>query len=64
MKHTATAMVMTMDQNIRNQMSLMAWIMAGLCGWAMFLSAHAISCSHVSAAETVIYSTTSTAAQN
>jgi hypothetical protein len=32
-----------MNQHIRNQMSLMAWIMAGLCGWVMFLSAHSIS---------------------
>lgn len=63
MKHTATAMTMTMDQNIRNQMSLMAWIMAALCGWAMFLSAHALSCAHVSAAESSVYSTMSTAAQ-
>jgi hypothetical protein len=31
-----------MDQHIRNQMSLMAWGMAFLCGWAMFLSVHAL----------------------
>lgn len=30
-----------MDQHIRNQMSLMAWIMAFLCGWVMFVSAYA-----------------------
>ena len=34
-------MTLTMDQHIRNQMSLMAWIMAFLCGWVMFISAHA-----------------------
>lgn len=40
---THTAMATTMDQQIRNQLSLMAWVMAGLCGWVMFLSAHSIS---------------------
>jgi hypothetical protein len=55
---------MTMDQHTRNQLSLMAWVMAALCGWAMFLSAHAISvCSTVSAANPENYSTTATAAQ-
>lgn len=64
MRHTITAMAMTMDQHTRNQMSLMAWGMAALCGWAMFLSAHAISvCSPVSAANPEQYSTRSTAAQ-
>lgn len=63
MKYTATAITTTMDQHIRNQMSLMAWIMAALCGWAMFLSAHAITSSHASASETGIYSTMSTASQ-
>lgn len=63
MKYTTTAVAMTMDQHIRNQMSMMAWIMAALCGWAMFLSAHAITASHVSAAEAGIYSTMSTASQ-
>jgi succinate dehydrogenase/fumarate reductase cytochrome b subunit len=52
-----------MDQHIRNQMSLMAWIMAALCGWAMFLSAHAITAQSVSAASPESYSTTPTAAQ-
>ena len=57
MKHTFTATAMTMDQHIRNQLSLMAWVMAALCGWAMFLSAHAISTAPVSAAENEVYST-------
>jgi hypothetical protein len=35
-----------MDQHIRNQLSVMAWVMAALCGWVMFLSAHAISAEH------------------
>lgn len=29
-----------MDQHVRNQMSLMAWIMTFLCGWVLFLSAY------------------------
>jgi hypothetical protein len=33
--HTATT---TMDQNIRNQMSIMAWVMAALCAWVLFIS--------------------------
>lgn len=44
MKHTATLAMSTMgtmDQHIRNQMSLMAWGMAFLCGWVLFLSVHA-----------------------
>lgn len=28
------------DPHIRNQMSLMAWVMTLLCGWVMFLSAY------------------------
>lgn len=62
MKRTITAMAMTMDQHIRNQLSLMAWIMTALCGWAMFLSAHAISTANVSAAEPGAYSTMSSPA--
>jgi hypothetical protein len=55
---------MTMNQHIRNQMSLMAWIMAALCGWAMFLSAHAITvCGPAAAAAPESYSTTAAAAQ-
>jgi hypothetical protein len=53
-----------MDQHIRNQMSLLAWIMAALCGWAMFLSAHAITAHTADAAAPENYSTTTTAAQN
>lgn len=30
------------DQQTRNQMSLMALFMAFLCGWVMFLSARAV----------------------
>lgn len=63
MRHTITALVTTMDQHVRNQMSLLAWIMAALCGWAMFLSAHAITAHSVSAADPENYSTTATAAQ-
>lgn len=47
MTRTATIAMntmVTMDQHIRNQMSLMAWGMAFLCGWVMFLSAYAIGC--------------------
>jgi len=46
MKPTAISMTTTMDQHIRNQLSVMAWVMAALCGWVMFLSAHAISAEH------------------
>ena len=42
----STTMTLTMDQHIRNQMSLMAWIMAFLCGWVMFISARAIGADH------------------
>lgn len=35
-----TPEVTMMDQHVRNQMSLMAWIMTFLCGWVLFLSAH------------------------
>jgi hypothetical protein len=52
-----------MDQHIRNQMSLMAWFIAALCGWAMFLSAHAITTTNASAGENDAYTTLSTAAQ-
>jgi hypothetical protein len=38
MKH-ATAV--TLDQSVRNQMSLMAWVMAALCAWVLFLSTYA-----------------------
>jgi hypothetical protein len=46
MTFTTTATT-TMDPQIRNQMSLMAWVMAFLCGWALFLSAHACRGSHI-----------------
>lgn len=46
MTFTTTATT-TMDPQIRNQMSLMAWVMAFLCGWALFLSAHACRGSHM-----------------
>jgi outer membrane lipoprotein-sorting protein len=63
MTHTATTAMTNMNQDIRNQMSLMAWIMAALCGWVMFLSAHAISSEAAAAADvSEHYSTTSTAA--
>jgi hypothetical protein len=54
-----------MDQHVRNQLSLMAWVMAGLCGWVLFLSAYAMSiaCNDCNAASPVVYSTTHTAAQ-
>jgi len=38
MKHATAA---TLDQSARNQMSIMAWIMAALCAWILFLSAYA-----------------------
>jgi len=42
-----TTMPTTMiDQHIRNQMSLMAWVMTFLCGWVMFLSAHVHGAEH------------------
>lgn len=41
MKHTAIPETTIMDPHIRNQMSLMAWGMTVLCGWAMFLAAYA-----------------------
>lgn len=65
MTYTVTAMATTMNQHIRNQMSLMAWIMAGLCGWVMFLSAHSISvaCTDCDAASPAAYSDAHTAAQ-
>ena len=65
MTHTVTALATTMDQHVRNQLSLMAWVMAGLCGWVLFLSAYAMSiaCNDCNAASPVVYSTTHTAAQ-
>lgn len=33
---TATATMM--DQHVRNQMSIMAWVMAALCAWVLLLS--------------------------
>lgn len=34
------------EQQIRNQMSLMAWVMTFLCGWVMFISAHVMGAEH------------------
>ena len=66
MKHTVTAMATTMNQHIRNQLSLVAWVMAGLCGWVMFLAAHSISvaaaCTDCDAAQPAAYSNAHTAA--
>lgn len=58
MKHTAISMTTTMDQNVRNQLSMLAWIMAALCGWVMFLSAHALSAEHSRQKVSNHYSTT------
>lgn len=65
MTHTATAMATTMNQHIRNQLSLVAWVMAGLCGWVMFLAVHSISiaCTDCDAAQPAAYSNAHTAAQ-
>jgi succinate dehydrogenase/fumarate reductase cytochrome b subunit len=47
-----------MNQHIRNQLSLMAWVMAGLCGWVMFLAVHSITiaCTDCDAAQPAAYS--------
>jgi hypothetical protein len=42
----------TMDQHIRNQMSIMAWGMAALCAWVLFLSATGVHGIKATAAET------------
>jgi len=34
-----TVTATTMDPNIRNQMSIMAWGMAALCAWVLILAA-------------------------
>jgi hypothetical protein len=41
-----------MDQHIRNQMSIMAWGMAALCAWVLFLSATGVHGIKATAAET------------
>jgi len=46
MNSTATVTTPMIDQYARNQMSLMAWVMAFLCGWVMFLSAHVLGAEH------------------
>lgn len=43
MANTAT---MTLNQSARNQMSIMAWVMAGLCACIMILAAYASSVPH------------------
>jgi hypothetical protein len=63
MTHTATAMATTMNQHIRNQLSLMAWVAAGLCGWVMFLAVHSLACNDCDAAQPAAYSNAHTAAQ-
>lgn len=47
MNSTATVTTPMIDQYVRNQMSLMAWVMTFLCGWVMFLSAHVLGAEHV-----------------
>lgn len=47
MTYTATTMPAMIDQHVRNQMSLMAWVMTFLCGWVMFLSAHVLGAEHI-----------------
>lgn len=50
------------DQHIRNQMSLMAWVMTFLCGWVMFLSAYVcVSCHRSEAGERTSAATAVTA---
>lgn len=41
MNATVTATSPMIDHYARNYMCLMAWVMTFLCGWVMFLSAHA-----------------------
>ena len=38
-----TTVTATMDQHIRNTMSIMAWGMAALCAWIMLLSVHVLA---------------------
>lgn len=42
MQHTTTTA--TMDQHVRNTMSIMAWGMAALCAWVLLLAAYARAC--------------------
>jgi hypothetical protein len=44
-------------------MSLMAWVMAFLCGWVMFLSVHVIGAENKSSGETTAAADAVTARQ-
>lgn len=48
MNISTTMTTLPTEQEIRNQMSLMAWVMAFLCGWVMFISAHVMGAEHTS----------------
>ena len=52
MEQTLLPPVTTMNQHIRNQMSIMAWGMAALCAWVLFLSSTGIHGIKATAAET------------
>lgn len=53
----------TAEQTLRNQLSLIAWAMAFLCGWVMFLAAHAIACGGAKAGTVTYSQAVSTATQ-
>jgi hypothetical protein len=63
MTYTATTIPTMIDQHARNQMSLMAWVMAFLCGWVMFLSVHVIGAENKSSGETTAAADAVTARQ-
>jgi heme/copper-type cytochrome/quinol oxidase subunit 2 len=53
------------DQHVRNQMSLMAWVMTFLCGWVMFLSAYVcVACHRAEANDTATTKTTAVTARH
>lgn len=48
-----TTAATTMDQHVRNTMSIMAWGMAALCAWVMLVSAHVLASSPPSVVKNV-----------